>query len=114
MMNEQGLLTIYTLENVAPKGLKPVQKLVEVTKAYYQERTVGVTRLYAAKGVDARIDALVRCFTTEVIPDGAVVIPEDGTQYQVDAQQKIIGKDANDLTLVKVEKTYEIYTSDFN
>jgi hypothetical protein len=38
-----------------------------------------------------------------------VVTFDDQAQYQVDAMQKVIGKDAIDLTLVRMEKTYEIY-----
>lgn len=108
-MDEQGLLTIYSLENIAPKGLKPSMKLVEVAKAYYLERLVGVTRMYAALGANHRIDALLRCYNTD-IENGMVVIPNDGDQYQVDAIQKVIGKDAIDITLIKVDSLYEIYT----
>lgn len=110
MMDEQGILTIYSLENIAPKGLKPSQKLVEKATAYYSERQVGVTRMYAALGANRRIDSLLRCYNTEIIVEGMVVIPQDGKQYQVDAIQKVIGKDAVDLTLMRVEKLYEIYT----
>lgn len=108
-MDEQGLLTLYSLENVAPKGLKPSMKLVEVAKAYYSERAVGVNRMYAALGANHRIDSLLRCYNIE-IEDSWIVIPDDGKQYQIDAMQKIIGKDAIDLTLVRVEKLYDIYT----
>lgn len=109
MMDEQGLLTIYSVENTASKGLKPVMQLVEQTTAYYEERQVGVTRMYAALGANRRIDALLRCFNTDIV-EGMVVIPNDDYQYQVDSIQKVIGKDAIDITLVRVEKLYEIYT----
>jgi hypothetical protein len=52
---------------------------------------------------------LLRCFNTE-INKSWVAIPQDGKQYQIDVAQKVIGKDAVDLTLVYVEKQYEIYT----
>lgn len=107
-MDEQGLLTIYALENVAPKGLKPSQKLVQKDTAYYSERQIGVTRLYAVRGANAQIDALLRCYNTDIIK-GMVVIPEDGNQYQVDECQKVIGKDCVDLTLIRIEKLYDIY-----
>lgn len=110
-MDEQGLLTYYSLENISPKGTKPIQKLVELGDCYYSERQVGVTRLYAAKAANRRVDGLVRCYNTEII-EGMVVIPNDGKQYQVDACQKVIGKDSVDLTLVRLEKLYEIYEPD--
>lgn len=110
MFDETGLLTIYSIENTAPKGLKPTNQLVLIGNAYYEERQVGVTRAYAAKSADSKIDALVRCFNTDVIREGHVVSLGDDEFYQVDMMQKVIGKDAADLTLVKMEKTYEIYT----
>ena len=109
-MDEQGLLTIYSLENISPKGLKPSEKLVEKCTAYYSERQVGVQRMYAALGANQRIDALLRCYNTEIL-EGQVVIPNDGKQYQVNAVQKVIGKDAVDITLMRIEKLYEIYSN---
>ncbi len=107
-MDEQGMLTIYSLQNISAKGLKPSQKLVKVCDSYYEERQVGVTRMYAALGANRRIDSLVRCFNTE-LEVGMVVIPNDGKQYQVDTIQKVIGRDAVDISLVKVDELYEIY-----
>ena len=111
-MDEQGLLNIYSLENIAEAGLMPTEKLVLITSAYYQERQIGVTRLYAAKGAGHRIDGLIRCFNTEVLEGWVVVL--DDKQYQVEAAQKVIGKDATDLTLVRLEVDYEIYTEPTN
>lgn len=108
-MDEQGLLTIYSIDNIAPKGLKPSMKLVEICQAYYSERNVGVQRVYSALSANHRIDALLRCYNTE-LELGWVVVPEDGKQYQIDVMQKVIGKDAVDITLVRLEKDYEIYT----
>ena len=111
-MDEQGLLTIYTVQNVAPKGLKAQYKLVEVTSAYYQELRVGVQRVYSALGANRKIDALVRCFNTKATTEQVVIL--DGKQFTVDITQKVIGKDAVDLTLVRMEKDYEIYTEPSN
>ena len=108
MMDEQGMLTIYSLQNISSKGLKPSQKLVEICEAYYEERQVGVQRMYSALGANRRIDALLRCFNTELAV-GMVVVPSDGNQYQVDAIQKVIGRDAIDISLVRVDELYEIY-----
>lgn len=103
-----GLCTIYSLENIAQPGRKPTEKLVKVVDAYYAERTVGYNRLYAALGADHRINKLIRVFNTDILDDGMYVILEDGKQYQIDIAQKIIGKDAVDLTLVRVEDYYEV------
>jgi SPP1 family predicted phage head-tail adaptor len=103
-----GLCTIYTLKNVAPEGRKPAEKLVELTTAYYAERTVGYNRYYAAAGANRRINMLIRLFNTSMVEEGMYVILEDGKQYQIDIAQKIIGKDAVDVTLVRVEDYYEV------
>ena len=109
-MDEQGRLSIYSLENVASAGLKPSMKLVLIGTAYYDELRVGVTRMYAARGANQRIDKLLRCHNTEIL-EGMIVIPYDGKQYQVDMVQKVIGHDAVDITLLRVNKLYEIYTN---
>jgi hypothetical protein len=108
-MRDEGILTFYNLQNTAQSGQMPKQQLVSLEIiGYYANKTIGFNRMYAAKGANCRIDALLRCYNTQIL-EGMVVIPNDGTQYQVDASQKVIGKDAVDITLVKVDKLYEIY-----
>jgi hypothetical protein len=107
IMDVQGLLTICSLENTATAGHKPEEKLVVIETAYYEERTAGITRIYQASGADRRFDLLVRCFNTEVPREGLYVVI-DTEQYRIDLCQKIIGHDAVDLTLVKVENYYDV------
>lgn len=92
------------------KGLMPVEKLVEVGTAYYSELVVGYGRYYAAMGASQNIDMLVRCHNTDIPIDGKYVILEDGLQYRIDFKQKIIERDAVDLTLVRLEANYEVYS----
>lgn len=106
-MDIQGLLTICSLEDTATAGHKPEEKLVTLATAYYEERRAGITRIYQAMGADHRFDVLVRCFNTDVPREGLyVVIDED--QFRIDVCQKIIGQDAIDLTLVKLENYYDV------
>ena len=107
-MKPTGLCTIYSLENTATQGLKPTEKLVKICEAYYAERTVGYNRIYAAMGADHRFDLLIRIFNTDLVENGMYVVLEDGKQYQIDIAQKIIGRDAVDLTLMRVEDYYEV------
>ena len=58
-MRDAGILSIYSLTNVAEAGRMPTQKLVKIASAFYDERTVGVTRAYAALGAKQQIDKLV-------------------------------------------------------
>lgn len=106
-MDEQGILTICSLQNIATQGRQPSEKLVVIGTAYYQMRQAGVTRIYQALGADRRFDLLVRCFNTSVPHEGLYVVIDD-EQFRIDLCQRIIGKDAVDLTLVKVEDYYNV------
>lgn len=105
-MRDAGILTIYKLTNVAENGRKPTEKLVELCKAYYDERTVGVTRAYAAMGAKQRIDMLVRVYNTALPIDGEYCIPEDGNQYRITLRQK--QGDGFDLTLERLEAMLDV------
>lgn len=105
-MRDSGLLTIYSLQNIAEPGMKPTEKLVKVEDAFYDELTVGVTRLYAAMGANQRIDALIRVYNTSIPQTGMYATLEDGKQYQIEAIQK--RADSIDLTLRKVDDYYEV------
>ena len=111
-MRDDGILTFYELTNVADAGRMPVEKLVSVGTAYYGRRTVGVTRLYAARGANASVDVLARCYNTPTVPKGTkramFVILEDGCQYRIDAVQEQPDLDAVDLTLVRLEDFYDV------
>lgn len=107
-MRDAGILSLYELVNTAPKGDKPVERLLKVDEAFYAERTVGYNRIYAAMGANQRIDMVVRCYNTEVPYSAKYAILEDGEQYQITVKQKIVDDDATDLTLVRVESYYDV------
>lgn len=105
-MFDAGILKTYSLENVSSPGMMPTEKLVPICAAFYNERTVGVTRAYAAMSADQRIDMLVRCYNTMLPVDAEYVILEDGNQYRITLKQKQ-GADV-DLTLVRLEDYYDV------
>lgn len=107
-MRDQGILKLYSLTNTAGDGDAPLEKLVLVGTAYYAEKTVGYNRIYAARGADEEIDALVRCYNTEVPYSAKYVTLEDGNQYQISVKQKIVDEDAVDLTLRRMEDYYDV------
>lgn len=107
----EGLLTIYNLQNTAAKGLMPAEKLVKLCDEYYEERTVGVTRYYAAAGADKRIDIIVRIWRNPMVKPMQFVILEDGCQYRIDFMQNLLDDDGlkvSDLTLVRLEHNYDV------
>lgn len=107
MNNEVGLLGIYSLEDTAYPGEMPTDKLVFIENAYYQLVQVGVTRIYQSLGADHRFDLVVRCLNTST-PEAGMYVIIDNKQYQIDVCREIIGRDAIELTLKKVEDYYEV------
>lgn len=108
-MREGGLLTIYSLQNIAKKGFMPKEKLVSEGTAYFSYRTIGVTRMYAALGANREIEVLVRCWNTELPQEGKFVILDgSGIQYRIDVAQPIVDEDAVDLTLVRLEDFFDV------
>ena len=113
MMLADGMLEIYDLVNTAEAGEMPVEQLVPRKDAepyYYTNRTVTYERFYAAKGVDQRIDKLVRIWEAPV-EIGCYVVLDGGDQYRVENAQP--HRDADglgvvDLTLSRLEVNYDV------
>lgn len=107
----QGRLTLYRLHDTAPKGMMPHEQLVQLSEEYYEERTVGVTRYYAAQGANNRVDALVRIWRLDTVQTNDYAVLEDGNQYRIDFIQHTLDEDGlavSDLTLVRLEDFYDI------
>ena len=105
-MRDAGLLTIYRLANVAESGMMPTEKLVRICQAYYDERTIGVTRAYAALGAKQQIDKLVIAYNTTLPADAEYAILEDGDQYRINLKQ--VEGDGVVLTLKRLEDLYDV------
>lgn len=110
-MPPEGILTIYKRINVADKGLKPQYELEKLSEHFYEKRTIGITRMYAAKGANSQIDALVRIDPDYEADADMIVILEGGKQYRIDLIQELKndnGLYVMDLTLVRLEKFYDV------
>ena len=108
-MRDEGILEFYTLTNTAPKGAKPIEKLVDLNvSAFYANKQIGVQRMYLAKGADYRLDKLVRAYNT-LIPEAAkYVILEDGRQYRIGDIALIPDEDACEISLERLVNYYEV------
>lgn len=108
-MRDEGILEFYTLTNTAPKGAKPVEQLVDLNvSAFYANKTIGMQRMYAAKGADYRLDKLVRAYNTSLPENAKYVILEDGRQYRIGDIASAVDEDGLDLSLERLEKLYEV------
>lgn len=105
-MRDAGILSIYSLTNVAEAGRMPSQKLVRIASAFYDERTVGVTRAYAALGAKQQIDKLVVAYNITLPVEAEYCILEDNNQYRITLKQ--LEGDNVLLTLVRLEDYYDV------
>lgn len=123
-MMDAGLVTICTLENTAAEGDMPSMKLVpleyegeEVTWGF-EDRVVGMTRQYQAKGVSERVDMLIRIWRAPVRIGMYAVLTDyddqenpEGDQYRIDNVQQLTddnGLKVTDLTLYRMDELYEV------
>ena len=103
-----GVVSLYKVTDLALPGDLPVEGLVLKQTLRYKERTVGLTRYYAALHEDIKVDFVIRCpevrGLSEKNTDILVAILIDGQQYKVVQLQYI--EDAQppsmDITLTRL------------
>lgn len=107
-----GIVSIYCVENHGDSGDTPVEALSAVPKEKlrYRQRTVGVKRHYEALQAKERVDLLIRVPFRPGVSAQDVAIPTlDGRQYLITLIQRIEGSTppVMDLTLRRMEHEYE-------
>lgn len=108
-MYNDGVAVICRIENSAPPGGMPMDRLVEKARLRYRKRTVGVNRYYAALQDQIRVDYLLRCpYRGNVVSNDIVLLGAE--QYAVRQVQcpEDITPPVMDLTLERVEQSYEL------
>lgn len=130
-MYDSGTFKLCNLENIAENGLMPKQVLNVVNKFWFEMRTIGINRQYLAKGVNERVDLLIRIPRNDNIEIGQYAVLGNGEQYRItnithgynDAYYtRIVNKefyrgyntvhivdlDYTEITLMKIEEYYEV------
>lgn len=105
-----GLVTIYGVENQAAPGEKPRERLVKKISLRCAQRTVGIRRHYAALNAGARVDLLLRIPCRPEISAQDVAVPNDGKQYRITLVQipEDVMPPVMDLTLERLEREYDL------
>ena len=105
-----GIVNIYSVQDGAAPGYKPVPVLVLVKRMRYQERYLGINRLYSGRQNQVDIQRIVRVQKVPGVSNQNVAITEDGQQYRIDSVQDVIGAypPSLDLMLATVEQEYEV------
>ncbi len=105
-----GVVTVYSVEDGAAPGLRPVPMLLEKVRLRYQERYLGINRLYSGRQNQVEIQRILRVQKVPWISSQDVAITEDGRQYRIDSVQNVLDvyPPCLDLTLAAVDQTYEV------
>ena len=112
-----GVVQFCSLTNAAPAGYMPAERLKVETESYFEERTVGINRFYAALGASEQVDALIRVprMAHPCIGQHAVIMQSDGRdgQYRVTNVQQLTDADGlkvADVTLRRIDRLYDVLT----
>jgi hypothetical protein len=107
-----GVLTVYTVGNIADPGNMPKDGLTPKfsSKIPYEERTVGVTRFYAAKQEQSTVNQVLRIPRINGMSQSDKVTLIDGEQYDIVQIQFIndIEPPSMDLSLQLRSVKYDI------
>lgn len=121
-MMDDGIIKICDLTNLAPDGDMPMNQLTVLDSMYFESRTVGYNRQYAAKGVNEQVDMLVRVWRNNTVHIGMFAVltnyegqvNKSGDQYRIDNVQHLLDDDGlkvTDLTLYRMDELYEVADS---
>lgn len=105
-----GLVKICRVSNSSEKGHRPVEKLKEIIKLRYHERTIGMQRVLMASQNQIKVKYLIRCPLVRSVSEQDIAILNDGLQYRIRMIQypENIFPRCMDLTLEEVLTSYEL------
>lgn len=105
-----GIVEIYSVQDGAAPGYRPVPMLVRKGALRYQERYLGINRLYSGRQNQVDIQRILRVQKVPGVSNQDVAITEDGQQYRIDSVQNVLDvyPPCMDLTLAAVKERYEV------
>lgn len=110
MTFDDGIVTIYDVQNGAKPGDLPINVLVNPIQFHFAEQTLGVTRYYEAIKANQLIERVITIYPGNVTTN-QVAIFEDGSQYSI----RMIQRENDDfgikilrLSLERNGQNYEI------
>lgn len=115
MILDSGTMYICELRNIAENGAMPKQVLFPINKHWYQERTIGMTRQYEAKGVNERVDLLAYVHFDYHIRAGMYIVIGDrmlGEQMIIRQVSHVIEENTNlrytSLSCERLDQNYDV------
>lgn len=109
-----GIIDICELVETAANGRMPRPALRKIDEAWYEERTLGYKRAYAAMAAGTTAERVLRIWPVDTAQVGGYVV-EDGRQWRIDIVQVITNDDGLrmlDLTLARAGDNYDVLSED--
>ena len=105
-----GVVAVYSVENAAAPGLKPVERLSLKVRLRYEEQRLGIQRYYSGRQNQAEIERVIRVLKAGRVSSQDVAVTEDGHQYRIDMVQAAVDvyPACVDLTLARIDQDYEV------
>ena len=105
-----GVVTIYSVEDAARPGYQPEPKLTKKVSLRYEEQRLGIQRYYSGRQNQVDIERVIRTQRVGNVNNQNVAITEDGRQYRVDLVQSVmdVWPESVDITLAKIEQEFEV------
>lgn len=103
-----GVVKIYTLRDSARPGYQPIPELVrpERYSLRYEERSLGIRRLYEARQNQVQIERVIRVPRCGRITNQDAAVTEDGNAYKIYTVQAVedVYPPCLDLALSRIEQ----------
>ena len=105
-----GVVTIYSVEDAARPGYQPKPKLTKRVSLRYEEQRLGIQRYDSGRQNQVDIERVIRTQRVGNVNNQNVAITEDGRQYRVDLVQSVmdVWPESVDITLAKIEQEFEV------
>lgn len=105
-----GVVMIYSVENTAKPGYKPVEGLNKKVTLRYEEQRLGIQRYYESMQNQIEVERVIRTQRVKGVTNQDVAITEDNRQYRIDLIQLVPDSYpiSVDITLTRIEQEYEV------
>lgn len=82
-----GIVEIFDVQDIAQAGYKPVEELLKKHTLRYEERRLGIRRVYESKQAQAEVERVIRVPRVKGISSQDRARTEDGKLYKIETVQ---------------------------
>lgn len=110
-----GVVTIYQLQNAAEPGYAPKPApVLPGTVLRYEEQRMGLTRYYSAQQNNVNVERVIRVPKGPGFSPEDLAVTEDGRQYLIELIQTVpaVWPPCLDVTLARTDQDYDVLVSD--